>query len=158
MLTAYLDGELAPRDKEALEAHLTGCEVCGEELRSLRSLRQAWAEPPSIASTPADRAAIIAEARARAAHEEGWLERLAGWLTPTDLVTAGAVMASIVLAIVLTGRWSDRGLPEGWPNSVPVYTIEEYRARLEGTEIEGPESFRLDRYSPVDEADREENR
>jgi anti-sigma factor RsiW len=36
LMTAYLDGALADRDRERLEAHLAGCPHCSEYLAQLR--------------------------------------------------------------------------------------------------------------------------
>jgi anti-sigma factor RsiW len=36
LMTAYLDDELAPRDRVRLEAHLADCPHCSEYLRQIR--------------------------------------------------------------------------------------------------------------------------
>jgi anti-sigma factor RsiW len=36
LMAAYLDGALADRDRDRLEAHLTGCPHCSEYLAQLR--------------------------------------------------------------------------------------------------------------------------
>ncbi len=36
LMTAYLDGELAGRDRDRLDAHLAGCPHCAEYLAQLR--------------------------------------------------------------------------------------------------------------------------
>src|SRR5437868_1366566 len=42
-LSAYIDGELSPEEKNALEAHLIGCESCNAVLAELEEARSAVA-------------------------------------------------------------------------------------------------------------------
>ena len=53
MLSAYLDNEVEPRRRAALEAHLLGCEACSHALRELRVQWDALSEvagPPPLPS------------------------------------------------------------------------------------------------------------
>jgi len=63
-LSAYHDGELPPEERRRLEAHLTRCEACARELRSLRRLSQALAEAPIPELSPEalERLGAVAEA------------------------------------------------------------------------------------------------
>lgn len=62
-LSAYLDGELNARRREAIEAHLAGCDACRRELASLRQVSaclQAWTAPepaPDLSARFAERLA-----------------------------------------------------------------------------------------------------
>jgi hypothetical protein len=62
-LSAYLDGEITPRRREAIEAHLAGCDACRRELASLRGVSaclQAWPAPeanPELSARFAERLA-----------------------------------------------------------------------------------------------------
>ncbi|MGD8626933.1 MAG: zf-HC2 domain-containing protein [Anaerolineae bacterium] len=47
-LSAYLDGELLPREKEAVEQHLVGCSSCRWEVETLRQTVQWTAELPAV--------------------------------------------------------------------------------------------------------------
>ncbi len=47
-LSPYLDGELAPRPREALERHLASCEPCRRELTGLRAAARALADLPEV--------------------------------------------------------------------------------------------------------------
>jgi predicted anti-sigma-YlaC factor YlaD len=40
MLSGYIDGELSPDEKAALEKHLTSCEECAKELNAFRKLKE----------------------------------------------------------------------------------------------------------------------
>ena len=57
-LSPYIDGQLSPRERTALEAHLAGCDACRRELDELRATTSAVGgladvEPPrSFALTP----------------------------------------------------------------------------------------------------------
>jgi anti-sigma factor RsiW len=43
-LSAYIDDEIDPRRREALEAHIAGCEACSAELRRLKEHWEALVE------------------------------------------------------------------------------------------------------------------
>src|SRR5437773_2053184 len=49
LLSAYIDGELAGRQCEALETHLCGCESCREELDTLKNAIAFLEAPKSFA-------------------------------------------------------------------------------------------------------------
>jgi anti-sigma factor RsiW len=146
-LVRYLDGELAGVEAESLRAHLDACAECRAELESIRMLRKLWEQAPAIESSPADRAAILAEARRMIEPSAGWFERLRDWLTPSDLVTAGAVVASVALAVVLIGDGESSGLPPGWSRSSTVLSLAEARARESGMPVEIDEDLDLIRMS-----------
>jgi hypothetical protein len=76
-----------------------------------------------------------------------WFARLRGWLTPTDLVTAGAVAVSVALAVLLIGDGEPSGLPSGWSRSSTVLSLAEARAREAGTQVEIDEDLDLIRMS-----------
>ena len=52
-LGPYLDGELPPDVREALEAHLSTCDTCRAELESLRQLASSLAKPTAEAAPKA---------------------------------------------------------------------------------------------------------
>jgi anti-sigma factor RsiW len=145
-IVLLLDGELPPEEADQLTAHIESCEGCRAEYEGFRALRDLWAEAPSLDSEASDRAAIVAAARQRM-ERSGWLERLLAWLTPTDFVTAGAVVTSVILVVLLVEGQKSTGLPPEWPRSAPVYSLAEYDARVEGTRIELEQSFSLGRLS-----------
>ena len=142
----YLDGELSAGRRERLDSHFHECDGCREELEAFRSLRQVWKDAPVLISTAAERAAVVAAATpllGQEAGRPGWLRVRVRWLRPSDLVTVGAVAASIVLGVLLyEGRRTPR-FPAGWPRSSTVYTAAEYSARKEGTPVESGVSLRV---------------
>jgi anti-sigma factor RsiW len=56
LMTAYLEGTLAPADRRRLEAHLAGCTSCTEYLAQLQAILRAAgrAEPDDLSPAAAD--------------------------------------------------------------------------------------------------------
>jgi hypothetical protein len=98
-----------------------------------------WQEAPGLASTAADRARVVAAAHALLAGPQS--RRLPGGasrrvLRASDLVTAAALAASLVLGVMLHQGQRPSGPPAGWPRSSVVLTAAELRARQGGAPIE----------------------
>lgn len=114
-LEAYLDGELSPARRQAVEAHLAGCAECQlqrDELRSLSALLQSW--PRMSSSRPPRR--FLAELRRSAVGPPApfGLQQALGWAwraaplalllalvmvyTLTSLATALAAVPGVELA------------------------------------------------------------
>ncbi|MFQ5946282.1 MAG: anti-sigma factor family protein, partial [Anaerolineae bacterium] len=49
LLSAYLDGEISPREQSAVEEHLEGCDLCTEELLTLRQTVEMLHTLPAVA-------------------------------------------------------------------------------------------------------------
>jgi hypothetical protein len=47
LLSAYLDGELTAREQQQVEAHLTHCETCAQDLQTLRYAKAVLTEAPA---------------------------------------------------------------------------------------------------------------
>jgi negative regulator of sigma E activity len=108
-LSAYLDGELAERERKPLEAHLVNCTDCQRELAELRQVRQLLHALPTPALPRSFALPVPAEEPApvrRAAHSPapsatpsagrgGRLARAAQW--------TGGLAASIGLLLILGG-------------------------------------------------------
>jgi anti-sigma-K factor RskA len=100
-LGAYLLGALDPREAEAFEGHLEGCERCQEELRWLEPAVQVLPEAVERAEPPPQlREALMAEVRedvrgrerpAPARSWRGWLLKPAVGLAVLALLVAGVV-------------------------------------------------------------------
>ncbi len=136
LITPMLDHELAAIEVRAVEDHLQNCTACRGVFEESCAMRDLWIDPPTLDSDPADRAKIVEAARALLEERSGLLPRLWDWLTPTDLVTAGALAASAVFAILLFEGRPTGDLPAGWARSMPAYTTTELGAFEVGTPIE----------------------
>ena len=83
LLSAHLDGELAPGETVAVQGHLPGCEVCRSELDGLRQVRDAVRSLPQLdAPIP-----LLAAARRRPK-----------WISAAASVAAGALAIGLVVA------------------------------------------------------------
>jgi anti-sigma factor RsiW len=87
---AYYDGELAPRERAAVELHLTECADCRELLADLQSVSQFIASAPMVDMPP--QAMKRMQQAWWAAQDRGVL-RIASWLT--------AAAAAVIFAAVI---------------------------------------------------------
>ncbi|MGQ9920904.1 MAG: anti-sigma factor family protein [Desulfobacca sp.] len=86
-LSAYLDGELSPRQQELVARHLDGCQACRRELQIWQQLWEALLREPVAA--PADLTArVLARLPGR---QRQWWQNL-------------ALAASLLLGIILGGQ------------------------------------------------------
>lgn len=106
MLSAYVDGELFPKDKQTLEEHLSTCGSCQRALFELRSLKIALQSVPA-AEPPAElHARIMSGLKPR---KQGVFDRLSDRLSRwTYRQWVPAVAAAMVFVIFLSagsGVW-----------------------------------------------------
>ena len=153
-LTPFLDGELAPEAAAVIRGHLAACAGCAREQETLAAVKALYCDLPSLPSEASARDTIVRAARAqegeravRAARaREGGraaqasvaivprLRRILGRPVP-DLVTAGALAVSLLLALGLReGRQGAReqGIQ---PALGSVLTLQEYRSQSQGRPI-----------------------
>jgi hypothetical protein len=123
-LDAWRTGELAPDERERVEAHLAGCERCREELAAL----EAWAETfergmaarggHATTDEPdwaGQRAAIVARTSGKRSRATG--RGLWRWAPQVALVA----VAALVVGIVWQERRDEPALPSGpAPRQAPV--------------------------------------
>ncbi|MFQ6059548.1 MAG: zf-HC2 domain-containing protein [Anaerolineae bacterium] len=112
MLSAYLDGELTPRDRARVERHLGECAACAEDLRTLRWTVGLMKEVPPL---PIPRSftipAPVAERRA-GLFQPGW-----GYA----FLRGATALATALLVLVLSGDLlSQRFLRAPAPALAPV--------------------------------------
>jgi anti-sigma factor RsiW len=127
-LVAYADGEVDGVERAEMDGHLRNCAGCAAELEELGTLRMFARGLPAPASDPLDRQAILRAARQRMQSPErfGILSRL----RPVDLVTAGALAAGVVFAVLIR---TDRH--PAHPTSLEALTVAELDARTAGTPL-----------------------
>jgi anti-sigma factor RsiW len=91
----YLDGELVPAEREAFEAHLTGCAICERELAVYRRVfatvtsLETWEPSEGFA----DR--VLAEVLPR--HSRHWAPILAWGAAASVAISAGIIAAAVML-------------------------------------------------------------
>ncbi len=99
MLSAYIDGELDPREMRRVDAHLEICSMCHTEYAELRAVRQMLLDLPAV---PPPRAFTLTHDMVKAGSKPTLLRRLfgsGGRLYPA--LATGSVVA-FVLLVVLT--------------------------------------------------------
>ena len=105
-LDAWLDGDLAPGEHEAVAAHLAGCPACAALHTDLVALRErARAAPREVAPPPA-----VWEAVARVASHESRGRSPAPWRPWLLAAAAVALVVASSLATVLVLRERDSRL------------------------------------------------
>jgi anti-sigma factor RsiW len=103
-LSQYLDGELAPRERLAMEAHLRDCHSCRGVLASLSQTIQALGSLPAE-HRPGMADSIIAALRRESPQQDGATERSSRAMqSPALRVVRSAAEPSIT-----------RRAPAGWP-------------------------------------------
>ncbi len=96
-LSAYLDGELSPRERAALKAHLERCSRCREELASLRAVSQLVGSLPQVQPSQAFSQALGREISAHGRRR--WLRPIP--LFAGDLIPGLAVAALLLIALTV---------------------------------------------------------
>ena len=92
LIMEYLDGELAPAEKQRLDEHLAGCEACRAELAEQERVIHAVRTLPRVAAPPeldARVAAMIARENSPANRWRQWLFRY-GAMAASLLIVVGA--------------------------------------------------------------------
>ena len=108
-LTAYLDGELAPAARAALDAHLPACPDCRQLKAQLESTLALLQTLPDIEPARQSRAAVLA----RIAQGATLWERLVGVLNPGVLMPSLGVAGALALALVVNANRHAGGAPHG---------------------------------------------
>jgi anti-sigma factor RsiW len=100
-LSAYLENDLSPVDRSAVEEHLAACTVCAEDLRDLRQAvallrRLPTPEPPPFLASRV--MARIADGEAEPARWRRWLAQASAPVIAAPLAAAAAALAVFLLA------------------------------------------------------------
>ncbi len=118
-LVSYLYDDLAPAERRAIDAHLTTCAACADEVEGLRATRgvlASWTPPDAglgfrIVQDPPARVGPIARAR--------WSFAAPAWLPAAAAVLMVASAAAIANLQV---RYDDKGvtITTGWRHAAPA--------------------------------------
>ncbi|MBI4200292.1 MAG: zf-HC2 domain-containing protein [Chloroflexi bacterium] len=110
-LSAYLDGRLAPSDRQGLDEHLKGCESCKAELESLRGVVALLGRLPQV---PVPRSFVLTQLPSA---PSPWVAR--SW-APLRLATAGVALLLFAVALgdLVTGL-GGRAAPPPAPTAGP---------------------------------------
>ena len=130
-LSAYLDSELSPSDRERVEAHLKECQTCTEELRTLRWTVSLAAQMPTL---KAPRSFLITEAIAQPRR----MPFSVAYVYLRSATVAVAALLSIVLAsdFLLPYLLSARVPPPRMAVRRAVPAVEELRVKVEAVQEE----------------------
>jgi anti-sigma factor RsiW len=99
LLSAYLDGELAPAEAEAVQEHLLDCAGCREAYDSLRSAKEALGQLP-VAEPPAEFWRRIREPRGGPRSFGVPWRRGGGGRRLVGALAAGVLVLVLVLAVL----------------------------------------------------------
>ncbi len=102
LLSAYLDAQVTPTERQQIEAHLATCPACREELASLR---QTVALVHALPRVRVPRAFTLSEAQvglSRSARQSAWRSGLMRGLAAVSALVLVAVMAA---ALLRRGEW-----------------------------------------------------
>jgi hypothetical protein len=93
-LSAYVDNDLPPGERDQVEAHLSACESCARETDTLRQTVSLLRQLPS---RPVPRSFVLSLSPTRSARGQ------LAWLFP--YLSAAGALAAILLIVVLTADW-----------------------------------------------------
>lgn len=113
-LLARLDGELAPREREAVRRHLGGCERCRRRLEALKGAARTFSRAVSLVDRPPPRAEPPAAGRGAPAGRARRGPRRSRWLRSAWLKAAVLLLTVVGVAAAVPGSpvrgWIERSL------------------------------------------------
>ncbi len=106
LLSAWIDGEVTPEERAAVESHLAGCPACRDLAEDLRALSGAVAsdEPPPVPEELPARVAWRIRGESAAARRGA-----SRWLRVVPLTAAATLAAVALLVTVVVHQNSERG-------------------------------------------------
>jgi hypothetical protein len=99
LLAAYVDNELDPSARGSLEAHISDCALCRENLADLRKFRDELQRTPGRSYEPAGEVAKIRTSSMPAS--AGWWIRLVPWIRQPVILGSLATAAALFIVISL---------------------------------------------------------
>jgi anti-sigma factor RsiW len=113
MLSAYLDGELTPAEREVVERAVAADPSLHQSAEALRTVSWAVRRTVEAEAEGADFKGLADRVLARVPSAPSWLERLqSGWRRPWIPVGMGALVAAAALALFLV-RTQPASVPAG---------------------------------------------
>ena len=103
-LVAYLDHELEPALRAALESHLATCEGCSQELQRQRQLSEVLTSLPQLESSPEFTARFWARLASEGESRSRLLAGLREWLTGSRVALGFGGAAAVAAAVALLVR------------------------------------------------------
>jgi anti-sigma factor RsiW len=120
LLTAYLDGEVAPGERAYIEAHLPGCPRCRAELENLSATQdnlRAMLKSTAEEVSPSPQA--WEKVRARLDTKSSWFNRLHRLFTGSKIWQVATVTAAVVVIALVAAVWQFGGVGQA-PPPTPV--------------------------------------
>lgn len=108
-LMRYLDEELPPEAREAVEEHLSGCTECRREVQVFRRMKRDLAELPGRPTVGRDGASVWSAVNRRLARPLGWLLLVAGvvlwagWAGWTFITSGAPALEKLFTGAVVIG-------------------------------------------------------
>ena len=157
-LHTYLDGECSEHDRQQIEGHLSGCEVCRERLAEARASSQrasdllAELEPAPVHAPPWGEIEQRAAARQQSDPRRAWVQPSLAWAAVMALAfgvgwlsnsyMSGAPDSLSTAALQEEAPASDLVRPKSEPTQNEPAQTAERRAAGEGSEIVGEDALR----------------
>lgn len=117
-LGSYVLGSLAPADRAAVDAHLTGCASCREELASYAALPALMSrvnlDQVRQPAPPVPPAVLNRALGAVAVAQDAQVIQLRRWRTATALAVAAALIVAVLLGPPAIRSWT-QSVPDGTP-------------------------------------------
>lgn len=125
LLSAYLDGELTPQERDRVNEHLLTCQNCRLGLESLRGAKRLLTGAPRRVMPP-----DLIDALETRFLRPSWPRRLGTWLGRPQLWAPAGAMA----AVLTIGLWFGAG-NNGPELSVPIEALLAAHARYEAESL-----------------------
>jgi anti-sigma factor RsiW len=139
-LTAYVDGELPPARRMAVEAHLGTCAGCQSTHALLVNAVARLAELPAFEPSPHTRRAVLAKLDAGPVP---WWQRLKGLLRPAVLVPSVGLAVALGVALLMAGPANDAPLELADPGVMELAANLEVAEDYELLGLESPEDLEV---------------
>ncbi len=104
LLSAALDGPLAPEDRARIDTHLEACAGCRAYARDLGSVRQAVQELEGVEPPPWMASRIMAQVRAEAAPKPSFWPRVRAVLLKPQFQVATLLVVGVTSALLIRSR------------------------------------------------------